>query len=466
MVMNKSLSCLLLISLSACTVMGPDYKPPETHSASKFLATGGAVVAPSYWWQAFGDTQLNSLIQRALLGSQDLKLAEARLHQARAVQSIQAAALAPTLSLGGKVLEDQWSKNSEMLANIPSRNIRTQFTNYQTAFDASWEIDFFGRLHRLSEAAAARTEESKLHRQDVALIVAAEVARNYLEYRLSQQRLALAQDNLRNYQELLRLAKLVLTVGEGTEMDVQRAAANLNNYQASLTTLTLAMRQSLTVLQVLTGVDLAQLTKELQNKTPPLALPNPPAAGLPSDLLKRRPDVRAAEQELIATNAEIGAAIAERYPRFSLLGNAGWMSIHSGSLFNAASQAWSIGPTVTIPLFNNGRLKSQIKANRAAFEAALANYRKSLLSAVADVEVALTRVASSEEKRQQLLTVDQQQQRLLELAEQQMQNGELTQMAVLDARRNLVNQQDLSLQAHTQTLTALVALYKSLSGGF
>lgn len=464
--MPKRLAVCSLSLLAACTVVGPDYKPPASHLPEHFLATGGTKGVQPQWWETLGDQQLNRLIQRALLDSQDIKLAEARLRQARAMQGIQDAAGGPVLSVGGKIVEDQISKNSEMLANIPSKNITTQFTNYQLGFDASWEIDFFGRLQRLSEAATARTAASQLRLQDINLIIAAEVARNYIEYRSWQQRLALAQDNLHNFQELLRLAKLLLKVGEGSALDVQRAEVNQTNYQASLNSLVLGMRQSLTALTVLTGQDLAQLVQQLHREMPLLPVPSAPATGLPADLLKRRPDVCAAESDLVAANADIGAAIGELYPRFSLLGNAGWMSIHAGSLLNSASQAWSIGPTVSVPIFNNGRLKGQVKANEAAFDAALASYRKTVLSAVTDAEVALTRMASNEARRKQLLEANDQQLQLVQLTELQMVKGEATKMAVLDARRNLVNQQDQALQAHAQSLISLVGLFKALGGGF
>lgn len=459
---------LLLISLAvtACSQVGSDYQRPTLPVAQSYTAKGGAIATPDQWWTAWHDTALTQLVQDALATNQDLQLAQAHLQQARAVQQAQDSAFWPSANLSAKVVEDQISKNSEMLANIPIKNLTTQFTNYQLGFDASWEVDVFGRLQRQSEAAAAHTSAGQQQLKAVSLSVAAEVARNYLEYRLWQQRLAIAQENARNYQELARLAALLFKVGEGSQADMQRAASNASNYQANLNNLELGARQNVIALSALTGASVQQLTQRLHYLVPLPLLPPPPATGLPSDLLKRRPDLRAAEQELIAANADIGAAVGDLYPRFMLLGNAGWVSIHPASLLDSASLAWSIGPGVSFPLFNKGRLDAQVKAKQAAFQAALANYRKSVLNAVADVELALSRMSSSAAKLEQLQQAHTRQQRLLALTISQRDGGEATQMAVLDAKRDLAEQQDQVLQAQAQGLTALVSLYKALGGGF
>lgn len=468
--LNRMLhACLLLILslLMACSPVGPAYHAPVTSLPARFVAAEGQGIATTAaWWQLFGDAQLDVLIQRALHDSHELQLVQAKLQQARALQGIQQAAQAPGLNVGAKLVEDHISKNSEMLANIPSKNITTQFTNYQVGFDASWELDFFGRLQHLTDAAAARTAAQSLRVEDVRLVLAAEVARNYVEYRMWQQRAALATASLPYYQDAVRLAELLLKVGEGSAAEVQRAANALHNYQAVLPTYSLGMRQNLIALTLLTGQDLATLTTQLAANTPLLSVPEAPAAGLPSDLLKRRADVWAAEQEIKAANADIGAALAEMYPRFSLLGNVGWLSISAGSLLHGASQAWSIGPSVSVPLFNRGRLQGQVNLTTAALTAAKATYAKVVLSAVADVETALSRMASSEQRRQQLLAANTAQRQLVDLIELQKHQGEMTQMAVLEARRTLANQEDQYLQAQTQSLTAYIALHKALGGGF
>jgi outer membrane protein TolC len=197
-----------------------------------------------------------------------------------------------------------------------------------------------------------------------------------------------------------------------------------------------------------------------------MAVPPAPAAGLPSDLLNRRPDLRSAEQDLRAANADVGVSLAERYPSFSLVGNAGWNSIQSGSLLQNASRTWSLGPQFSLPLFNQGRLKAQVRADQAAYDAALASYHKAVLEALADVDVAFTRLAQDERQRGQLLDAEARQQQLLDLARLQFQAGDTSRIPVLQAERSLLAQRDQTLQAQSQSLTALVAVYKALGGGW
>jgi NodT family efflux transporter outer membrane factor (OMF) lipoprotein len=462
----KHLLLYLPLLLLACRPVGPTYVRPAQSQADTYMTSGGTATLTSRWWESFGDAQLNDLIQQALAQSPDLRVAEARLRQARAVQGIQDAAGGPQLGVGGLVSRDRLSANSEMLANLPFKNIQTEFTNHQIAFDASWEIDVFGRDRRLSEAAQARTEASAERLRDAGLVLSAEVARNYIDYRTWQQRLTLAQENLKNHEALVRLTTLQASTGEVTSLEVRRTETSRRIQEASLADLRLGMRQSLAALSTLTALPMASLEARLGDTAQPLGIPEAPAPGLPSDLLRRRPDVRVAEREMAAACADVGVATADRYPRFSLVGMGGWASVQSGTLLESASRMWSVGPQVHLPIFNRGLLKSQVKVNEAAFEAASASYRKAVLTAVADVEVALTRMARSEDRRRQLVDAEAQQRRLASLTELQWKAGEVSKVTLLEARRNLIGQEDQTLQARAQSLTALVSLCKALGGGW
>lgn len=457
---------MIMLMLSACTVVGPTYKTPKHVIAPNYSVKSGNQPLSEKWWETFADPQLNYLIQQARSENQDIKLAEARFKQARAAVNIQNAQFGPAIAMNSKLVEDQWSKNSAMLVNIPNPNIRTQFTNYQISFDASWEIDLFGRLQRLSEAANARSNAQQEHVQAMLLTISAEVARHYIELRTWQQRIILANDNLKNIQALLRLIKLRQKVGEASRQELEQTEADLKNYASVLTQFNIGLQQNLTALSLLTGIQLNRLEAKMRPPVQLAALPEAPALGLPSELLKRRPDIRAAEQDLMTANAEIGAAIGDLYPRFSLLGSAGWLSINSSTLFNSASQAWSIGPSLSLPIFNHGRLRNQIKANQAGFEVALATYRKTILNAVGEVELALNRINENEAKYKLLNEAKAKQKHLLQLTELQVRVGEMTRMDSLNIQRNLLNQEDQELQTHAQSLSALVALYKALGGGF
>jgi NodT family efflux transporter outer membrane factor (OMF) lipoprotein len=424
------------------------------------------VALTSRWWEPLGDVQLNGLIQQALAKSPDLTIAEARLRQARAQQGIQDATGGPQVGVGGQVSRDRLSPNSGLLANLPIKGINPEFTTHQIAFDASWELDLFGHNRRLSEAAQARLDASAERLRDAGLVLSAEVARNYIDYRVGQQRLTLALENVKNHEELLRLTALEATAGEVTSLEVQRAETNRRVYEASLADIRLGMRQSLAALSTLTDLPMASLESSLGDAAKPLAVPEVPAPGLPSDLLKRRPDVRIAERDLAAASADIGVAVADRYPRFSLVGTGGWASVQSGTLLENASRMWSLGPQFHMPIFNSGRMKNQVKANEAAYEAASASYRKAVLFAVADVEVALTRMARSEDRRRLLLEAEAQQRRLVSMTELQLKAGEVSRIPLLEARRNLIGQEEQTLQARAQSLSALVSLCKALGGGW
>jgi NodT family efflux transporter outer membrane factor (OMF) lipoprotein len=463
--MKLLLLCLPLLLL-ACRPVGPTYTTPAAGLPGAFTTPGGPSKWTSRWWEPLGDAQLNDLIQVALAQSPDLRIAEARLRQARAQQGVQDAAGGPQLGVGGLVSRDRLSPNSEMLANLPFKNISTEFTNHQIAFDASWELDLFGHNQRLSEAALARTEASAERLRDAGLVLSAEVARNYIDYRVGQQRLVLAQENLKNHEELVRLTTLEAQAGEVTSLEVQRVATNRRVYEASLADLRLGLRQNLAALTVLTDLPLTTLEARLGDGSSSLVVPEAPAPGLPSDLLKRRPDLRSVERDLAAASADIGVAVADRYPRFSLVGTGGWASVQSGTLLENASRMWSLGPQVHVPIFDRGQLKNRVAANEAAFEAASASYRKAVLAAVADVEVALTRMARSEDRRRQLLDAEARQRQLVSLTELQWKAGEASKITLLEARRNWIGQEDQALLARAQSLSALVTLCKALGGGW
>jgi NodT family efflux transporter outer membrane factor (OMF) lipoprotein len=463
--MNKLILSLLPLALLACRPVGPSYTPEPQHLPVAYTAPGGVADLGSRWWEPLGDPQLNGLIERALAHSPDLRVAEARLRQSRALLGVQGATGGPQLGLGALVSKDRLSPNSEMMANLPFKNVNTEFTNHQIAFDASWELDLFGHTQRQMEAAGARAEASLERLRDAGLVLSAEVARNYIEYRTGQRRLALAQENLKNQEETARLVALQVQAGEATALETQRVGTNRRVLKANLEDILTSLRQSLSALASLTDLPMAELESRLGEGSLLMAVPQAPAPGLPSDLLKRRPDLRAAERDLSAANAEVGAAVADQYPRFTLMGTGGWTSIQSGNLLTNASRMWSIGPQVHLPLFQSGRLRSQVKANKAAYEATSATYRKAVLSAMADVEVALTRLARSEERRQQLEGAAVHQEKLVALTELQLKAGEVSKLALLESRRSLIGQEDQALQAHSQSLSALVSLCKALGGG-
>ena len=459
---------LCILTLAGCSAVGPNYAPPEPKAVpTEYLEPAGTANLISTWQTLLSDPALQQLQQRALLDSPDLALALARLSQARAVQSVQEGSTGPTLNASTQATSDMLSKNGEMFAIVPPvQNLKTQFVNTQVGFDASWEIDLFGYQRRLSEAANARTEAAAMRAQDARVSLTAEVARNYLELRLWQQRIQLAQEQLKEIDDQLAITKVAVQYGETAKVDLQRLQNQRDNFAATLPALAFGERQNLAALSPLTGIPMAELQSLLQPTGTLPAMPEVPAAGLPAELLKHRPDVRAAERDWAAASADVGVATAAQYPRFSLVGNAGWQSVHDNDLITAASEFWSLGPRLSLPLFSSDRLANQVKANEAALDAARASYRKTLLGAVADVDAALSRLSRYELRRTQLVQAEAQQQEILRLTQAQFNAGAVARIDLIGALRNLNNQQDQLAQAQGQSLTALVALYKALGGGW
>jgi NodT family efflux transporter outer membrane factor (OMF) lipoprotein len=456
---------LPVILLLACRPVGTDYARPRVDLPKAFAPPAGTKAPRSRWWEAFTDPVLSELVDRAMAGSPDLETAQARFRQARALQGVQDAQGGPELGLDGRVSRDRLSPNGEMFANIPFPDPRIEFTNYQTGFDASWELDLFGRQRRLSEGARARTEASAARLEDTRLVLAAEVVRDYLDLRAWQARIALAQEELGDQDERVRLARISRSAGDISDLDLGQVEAARALVQAAVAPYAAGLREDLTALGTLTGLSFQALEARTGAGGPLPAVPPPPAAGLPSELLDRRPDLRAAERDLAAASADEGVAVSALYPSFSLAGNAGWNAITSGSLLQAASRTWSLGPQFSLPLFNRGLLRSQVKAQQAAFDAALGTYHKAVLGALADVDVAFTRLSTSETRRARLKEAEERQGRVAALAEARMKAGEASKTTWLQARLALLDQRDQSVQAQGQSLASYVAVCKALGGG-
>lgn len=463
---TKSLFPLLALALTACAV-GPDYHAPSNTLPAHYQNQPPAAlnqVQLQRWWTVFDDAALSQLVEQALQSSPDLAQAEARVRQARASLGQVDSALWPQLNASARTGRDQFSRNSENLANIPLANPKTGFNDYRLGLDASWEIDLFGHTARSREAAAARLDSVQQQQADVALRVAAEVARNVIDYRgwLARQRnletqLAAARENL-------RLTGLLRQTGEISDSELNQAASNVASLQAALPALRTAQGAALAALSVLLDQTQAQLAATLAVDRPiPATLAQPPV-GLPADLLRRRADIRQAERELAAASADIGVAVAEQYPRLVLVGNGGWDSIHEGSLTAAASRFWNVGPQLSLPLFTGGRLKMQVSAREAARDAALATYRQKVLAALADTETALLRY-QQEQQRQQALQANVELAELqLGLARQRFRVGEAAQIDVLLQQQQAAQQREAWLASRQAQAENLVALFKTLGG--
>ncbi len=461
------LSLALLLALAACAV-GPDYQRPDPAARLPAAYHGEAASprsAPLNWWTVFDDPALDAAVDRALQASQDAAAAEARVRQARASLGVVDSALWPQLNAGGRVGRDQLSRNSENFANMPLPHPQTGFTDYRVGLDASWELDLFGHARRQSEAAGARLGGAQAQQADALLRVAAETARNVIDFRGWSARLVNAETMATDSRENLRLIQLQQAAGLVSDNEVSQARAAADNAAAQLPPLRAARGAALNALSVLLDEPLDKVSARFAASRPMPAVLAEAPVGLPADLLRRRPDIRLAERNLAAASADVGVAVAEQYPRLTLVGSGGWDSIHPGSLTEAASRFWNVGPQLSLPLFNAGRLHNQVKANEAARDLALANYRQSVLTALADVETTLLRYGEENRREAALAASLRESERQTALAEQRVRAGESAQTDTLASRQLQAQAREQWLASRQAQAANLVALFKALGGG-
>jgi NodT family efflux transporter outer membrane factor (OMF) lipoprotein len=459
-----------IVGAAGC-VVGPDYHSPRVDVPAAWIsptADGDTdrALTPESWWASFNDVELDSLIQRAARSNLDLRVAEARLRQARAVRAGSAADLAPEVGASGSALRQLQSHNQPFFGALPlPPNFPFEYNVYQVGFDASWEIDLFGGKHRALEASNAEWQGAIEARNDAMVSLLAEVARNYVELRGSQQRLGIAQRDLKIQQEATELNRARYQGGVATELDVTREAALLAAQQAVIPPLETSMRAAMYALAVLIGQPPGELVAEL---SPLESVPPPPPRvpiGLPSDLLRRRPDVRRAERQL-AAETRIGVAKAEWFPKISLTGDAGIESVSLGNWFDPGSRFWSIGPSFQWNALDFGRVRAQVRAQTAVQEAALATYQKTVLVSLQEAENAIVGYAEEQNRHRALADEVANNRRSLDMADSLYAAGRVNFLDVLDVRRSLYQSDDLLAGSDQAVSLDLITLYKALGGGW
>ncbi len=422
---------------------------------------------PSSWWASFNDVELNSLIQRAAQSNLDLRVAEARLRRARAIRGSSAADLYPTVNASGSAARAKQSENQPFFGALAlPPNFPFEYSVYQAGFDASWELDFFGGKHRAFEAATADWEGAIEARNDVMVSLLAEVARNYVELRGAQERLEIARHDLKQQEEALDLTRARLQGGVATDLDVTRTAAIRSGMQAAIPPLETAERGAMYGLAVLLGQQPGELVTEL---SPPAVVPPAPPnvpIGLPSDLLRRRPDVRRAERQLAAETARIGVAKSDWFPKISLTGDAGFESVSVSNWFEPGSSFWSIGPSVKWQVLDFGRVRAEVRAQTAVQAAALATYQKAVLVSLQEAENAVVAYAQEQNRHRALADTVAENRRSLELASSLYKYGRVNFLDVLDAQRSAYQADDQLALSDQNVSLDLIALYKALGGGW
>jgi len=456
---------VLLLYLTGCAAVGPDYVPPETKAPSSWHAgMGNGLIAGesdpqmlANWWTTLNDPELSSLIERAVACNLELKKAWARVREARARRGASEAGLFPTLDAAGSASR---SRGSEDTGSGKTREL------YATGFDAGWELDIFGSARRSIEAADADLQASQEGLRDVLVSLTAEVALNYVEARTFQSRLAVAEANLNVQQETCELTRWRYEAGLSDELSVEQARYTLENTRSQMPTLNTGLEEAMNRLAILLGKSPGAVHGELSE---PKGIPVTPlelAVGVPADALRHRPDVRQTERELAAQTAMIGVAAADLYPKFSLSGSIGLEALSLGNLFLAGSRTSSIGPRITWRIFDAGAIRRNIEVQSALQEQALIQYENTVLSALEEVENALVAYGNEQVRRQSLLEATHAAERAMDLARDKYASGLIDFQAVLEAERSLLSLQDNLAQSGGTVTANLITLYKVLGGGW
>jgi multidrug efflux system outer membrane protein len=461
--MNNFLAIFLASLLLASCAVGPNYRAPGIAPAVVQNAQSTLYVTQSpeaLWWQEFGDTELDDLVGRALAANLDLRSAYDRVRAARAVFVERKFDYAPHVQL-----DAAYSHFDEQQPGFGPTRFNAQSDSL--GFDATWEIDLFGHVRRSVEAARADLGAEQANYQDAQVTVAAEVARNYFELRGAQRRLVVARENLSTEHQTLDLTKLLDETGRGSELDVQRSRARLKATEATIPPLEAAEKQAGYRLAVLLGQRPGALDREL--KPAPIATY---AKALPigdtAELLRRRPDVRAAERQLAAATARVGVATADLFPRVNVTGFVGFLSGDVGRLFGTTegnnARAWSIAPTVSWAAFDIGSVRARLRASKAQSDAAAANYEKVVLTALEDTENSFVAYSTQQAQLKSLNEQAQASRRAAELADTQYREGVADFLVLLDAQRTQLDAEDSVAQAETAVNVSVVAIYKALGG--
>ncbi len=463
---------VLGLAMGGCTV-GPAYKKPPTtlaafHGAAAVEARGGTAPAPPLdrWWSGFEDPELTRIVQRALEQNLDLAAALARVRQARAAAREAGAQLLPSADLTAQATRIHQSLESP--AGSSARRL-TGYDRNQSVYDvgagATWEIDLFGGLRRGAEAARAQDEATDPARLGTRVSIAAEAADAYLQVRGDQARFAVAEDQVATDTHLLDLVRLRFGQGVATDREVAQAEALLSQARASLQPLRIDLEAQLNRLDVLMGAQPGTYAAELKM---PAGIPPVPGitGGRPSDILRRRPDVIAAERHLAAANARIGEAISDYYPKFSLSGLLGFESLSAGHLFRAATFQPEDLAGLRWRLFDFGKVDAEVAQARGADAEALALYRLSILHAAEDVENAFTRLVQLEAHAEELQREVAALTRARDLSQSAYRGGVIALTDVLDADRQLLSAQDELAHTRADAARAAVQCFRALGGGW
>ncbi|HET6184926.1 MAG TPA: efflux transporter outer membrane subunit [Acetobacteraceae bacterium] len=499
---------LLLLCVSGCKV-GPNFEQPkwtnapaswvgrETKQAKVPSQPVAAPIDPE-WWNIFHDPKLTALEAKVAASNLDVLAAAERVMQSRAELGVTAAALYPVVNANASMQKVKAS-NEGILAGVgnlaagSAANGASQASSangasgslgpggvssaavapnisatnlFQYGFDANWELDLWGRVQRSVEAANAAVNASVWSARGVLISALAEVARDYINLRGTQEQLRIAHESVKTAEQGLTLTRQRAAAGVTTDLDVANAAAQVRTTEAQIPALESQQQSLINALSLLLGEPPRTLEAELAVPDP---VPPPPPlvpVGFPSELARRRPDIRAAEATLHEAVANIGVAEASFYPTITLGGSGGFQALHANDLFGWNARQWAIGPGLTLPIFQGGQLRYTLQLRQAQQREAAIAYEKTVLNAWSEVDNALTAFRDEQRRRAELEQAVAENRRALSLAQQRYQQGVADFLSVLDAERSLLSTQQQLASSTTAVSSDLVALYNALGGGW
>ncbi|QIF01393.1 efflux transporter outer membrane subunit [Roseimicrobium sp. ORNL1] len=455
---------LLPAMLASCNV-GPKFTSPETKTDARFASSKketsfSADTEVATWWRKFQDSKLNSLIDRAFANSPDLRIAAARVDEARALHTAARFDYFPTVTSDASYL----NQRSSLAQAGPGRSRSLEL--YDVGLDGFYEVDFWGRVRNNNKAALAELGTAEALRRDALVLLASDVASNYMQLRGLQNELGVAERNAANQRDTLKLTESLLQGGRGTELDTSRARAQLNSTLAAIPVIESAIRRNIHRISVLTGQQPQVLLDELLKSKPMPTLPSIVRVGSPAELLRRRPDIRAAEFQIEAATARVGVATADLFPRVTFNGRVALQAETFSGLAKSGADAYSFGPSISWAAFDLGRVKAGIDASKARNVQSIAQYEQAVLGALEETENAMTSFGRQRARRDFLREASSASQQAAKLARERYQNGVADFLTVLDAERVMLEAESRQAESETLTAVALVAIYKSLGGGW
>jgi outer membrane protein, multidrug efflux system len=458
-------SVLLLLSVAACTTVGPDYTAPATSVADGWLETSASGPIDPQWWDHFGDPMLVELIEAGVRNSPDIAETSARLREARANRDAAQGRRLPEVNAAGSATQNRISENGQLPgADFPGFD--PTFSLFDVGFDANWEIDFWGRQVRTVEAATARSQAAEEARRAVIVSLTGEIARNYIDLRAAQADIASAEQMAASNGNIAQLTDLRARAGESSPMESREARARASASEQAVPAARARAADAAYRIAILVGAAPETVVPGLLTEAPIPQAPESILVGIRSDLLARRPDVRQAERELAAATADIGVATADLFPRFSLFGAIGQQARSLDDLPSGSSLRYSIGPSISWPIFSGDRIRAHIRAADARADAAAARYEKAVLTALNDSESAVNSFLNASRTHHAAIAEVEQQSRAFTHYQSRFTAGEDNRIELETARQRLIAAQERLATTRAQESRAAAILYKELGGAW